>query len=222
MISIAYVPLPEVNGWPRNPKKHDLTAIKRSIVLNGFVRPLVMDEGTGQLVAGHGSLEAVAQLRMEGAARPMGIEEDEHGVWTVPVVRGVSFADPAAAEAYLLADNRIAELGGWDEQMLQQMLTDLDEAGYLTSASFSSADLEDFVQRLGETPTSVMDDATEEPAEEPREPRPPSMSMREVSMLMTGEQHTEFHDLLDQLRQRYGTESIPDTLLAAMREAADI
>jgi hypothetical protein len=40
----------------------------------------------------------------------------------VPVVRGVAFKNQKEADAYLLADNRQAELGGWDDVMLGEML----------------------------------------------------------------------------------------------------
>ena len=118
---IEYVPLEQVRRWPRNPKRHNLTELNRSLERFGFVAPLLQDDRTGQLVAGHGRLEALLARRDAGKPPPKRIRlagED----WAVPVLRGVRFDTEAEAEAYLVADNRLAEVGGWDEQELSDML----------------------------------------------------------------------------------------------------
>lgn len=128
-LRIEYVPLEEVRRWPRNPKLHDDAALERSLQRHGFVAPLLQDERTQKLVAGHGRLTALESLRAAGEAPPARVRVDAKGRWLVPVVRGVSFATAADAEAYLLADNRLVEAGGWDQDLLREIVRDLDSSG---------------------------------------------------------------------------------------------
>lgn len=128
-LRLEYVTLDEVRRWPRNPKLHDDAALERSLKRYGFVAPLLLDERTQKLVAGHGRLAALESLRDAGEAPPARVRVDGKGRWLVPVVRGVSFTTAAEAEAYLLADNRLVEAGGWDQDLLREIVCDLDGAG---------------------------------------------------------------------------------------------
>lgn len=124
-LRIEYVPLDEVVRWPRNPRQHDDAALERSLKRYGFTQPLMLDEGTGKLVAGHGRLGALESLRDSGEKPPERVQVGAGGRWLVPVIRGITFADPNEAESYLLADNRLSELGGWDMDGLREILDDL-------------------------------------------------------------------------------------------------
>lgn len=125
---IELVPLKDIKGWTRNPKLHDLKRLEESLDRFGFVAPLIMDTKMNRLVAGHGRLEALIARREKGLAPPLRVERTEDGEWLVPVMR-VDFKDEKQAEAYLLADNRLVEAGGWDESQLLDMLKDLSADG---------------------------------------------------------------------------------------------
>lgn len=123
-VYVQYVPLTHLEKWPRNPKQHDLPNIKASMVRWGFVTPIAIDERTSRMVAGHGRLEALLELKKEGAPPPRRIRVlgDE---WLVPVLRGCDFKDEREAEAFLIADNKINERGGWDQDALSLIVRDL-------------------------------------------------------------------------------------------------
>ena len=53
------------------------------------------------------------------------------------MIRGVSFENEREAEAYLLADNRLVQTGGWDEAKLTEILRDLQDAEALTGVGWS-------------------------------------------------------------------------------------
>ena len=125
---IESLPLEEVARWPRNPKLHAEADLDASIDRFGFTSPILMDEGTGKLVAGHGRLDALLRRKAAGQPPPARVSVDEDGRWLIPVIRGVSFADEAEAEAYLIADNRLSEIGGWDERMLGEMIKGAGDA----------------------------------------------------------------------------------------------
>jgi len=150
-VHIEYVALDELRRWPRNPKEHDLGAIHTSIDRFGFVAPLIVDEGTGQLVAGHGRLDALLQLRDQGGPPPDRIKA-KGKTWSVPVVRGITFPDPHDAAAYLVADNRLTEVGGWITKNLAAMLSEIAEFDdtLLEASGFDGDDLDRLLKECGE------------------------------------------------------------------------
>lgn len=149
---IEYTPLAKVKTWPRNPRTHDEEKLDASIDKFGFVAPLMLDEDSQQLVAGHGRLEALLRRKEAGKPAPQGITE-KAGDWLVPIVRGVRFRDEAEAEAYLLADNRLNEKGGWDTEVLAGMLKELsaiDDKDLLSSIGYTPADAKAILREIAE------------------------------------------------------------------------
>lgn len=112
-------PIDSIIPYARNAKIHSADQVARirgSLREFGFVRPLLID-GAGNLISGHGTLEA---------ARAEGME-------TVPcvVVEGLS---DTQRRAYIHADNKLAELSSWDEDLLGLDLGDLSADGLDLSA----------------------------------------------------------------------------------------
>ena len=128
-ISVEYMPLDGVKRWPRNPKDHDIPAIIKSMKRWGFTLPIMRDASSGQLVAGHGRLEALLVMQAESAEPPSRVKVDSKGRWFVPVLEGIGFDNEDEAEAYLIADNRLTTIGGWFDQDLAEMLIGLEEKG---------------------------------------------------------------------------------------------
>lgn len=145
-IRVEYTPLSELKRAPRNPKLHALDEIGKSMQRFGYVDPLIVDDATGTLVAGHGRMDELELLKATGQEAPARIRVREDGEWLVPVVRGVAFADQKEAEAYLMADNRLVELGGWDDAGVSKILADLAQGAQegvdpLAGTGYSSQDL---------------------------------------------------------------------------------
>jgi hypothetical protein len=122
-VGIRYTPLSELRRWPRNPKLHDLGQIADSIRRHGFVDPIVVDERSGLMVAGHGRDETLESMKRAGEPAPKRIIVREDGEWLVPVLTGIEFSDETTAEAYIIGSNRLVEMGGWDEALLQDIVT---------------------------------------------------------------------------------------------------
>lgn len=146
---IEFVALSELIRHPRNPKGHDIERLEESIDRFGFVQPLMIDERTQHLVAGHGRLDTLAQKKAAGEEPPERIVV-RHGEWLVPVIRGVAFESDADAEAYLIADNRLVELGGWEDEALATMLVELREADSLTGTGYDAGEVEELLGRLAD------------------------------------------------------------------------
>lgn len=127
-LGLEYFPLEDVQGWPGNPKQHDLEAIGSSIDRWGDVDPLIRDDRTGRLVAGHGRTEYLRQRKAAGHVPPRFVQVEEGtGRWLVPVVVGASWDTDAEAEGFILAHNQTTIAGGWGS-LLAPMMQRLEAA----------------------------------------------------------------------------------------------
>ena len=109
-LAVTYTPISAVVPAPRNVRTHSpkqLQQIAASIGQFGFINPILTD-AQGRVVAGHGRL---------AAAKILGLTE-------VPTLC-LSHMTEAEVRAYRLADNRLAELSGWDEELLALELGEL-------------------------------------------------------------------------------------------------
>lgn len=113
---------------PDNARTHSdrqITQIATSIERFGFLVPIVIDEND-MIAAGHGRWAAARKLALD----------------QVPVVRA-EFLTDADRRAFALAENRIAELSGWDDDKLAAELHSLFGDGYdIEITGFSTADLD--------------------------------------------------------------------------------
>jgi len=94
----------------RNPRTHSTKQIQQvaaSIRQFGFTNAVLIDETDG-IVAGHGRVEAAKLL----------------GLTEVPTVCVAGLTD-AEIRAYVIADNRLAENAGWDQELLALELGEL-------------------------------------------------------------------------------------------------
>ena len=150
-IQVEYLPLSEIVGADINPKDHDIGQIYQSIKRFGFTQPIMMNENTGKLLAGHGRLQTLQQMKQGGEKVPNRIKEKD-GEWLVPVLKGISFEDDMEAQAYLIADNRLTELGGWNTGELVDTLQELVEGGFsLDGVGYDFDDLETMVTQIDDS-----------------------------------------------------------------------
>jgi DNA modification methylase len=114
--------------YARNAKKHDAAQVSKlagSIREFGFNNPVLIDKDNG-IIAGHGRVMAAQSLALE----------------SVPCIRLGHLTD-TQRRAYILADNRLAEIGGgWDEEMLKLELAELGDLDVdLDAIGFGAEDL---------------------------------------------------------------------------------
>ena len=150
---IEYWPLDRLIPYARNARTHSddqIALIAGSIVEFGFVNPILVDSRDG-IVAGHGRLLAARKLHLD----------------RVPVIVLDHLSD-IQRRAYITADNRLASLAGWDNEMLALELTALQQESFnLELLGISDAEFEDLVtqleRELGNTDDDVAPDAPEVP-----------------------------------------------------------
>lgn len=122
VIRIEYVDLDSLQDHraERNAKRHRIDELDASMRRHGYAAPIMVDEGTQRIVAGHGRVETLVARRAAGREAPDGVHVKD-GRWLVPVVRGIAFRDPREAMSYLLADNQIQMLAGYDWHELNEI-----------------------------------------------------------------------------------------------------
>jgi site-specific DNA-methyltransferase (adenine-specific) len=98
--------------------------IAASIREFGFTNPVLID-GAGGIIAGHGRVLA---------ARKLGLE-------SVPSIR-FDYMTETQRRAYVIADNKLAENAGWDNDLLALELTELGDLGFdLELTGFSDEEI---------------------------------------------------------------------------------
>ena len=173
MLELKYENLDDIIGADNNPKDHDLGVLYQSMKRFGFTNPIIMNESTGKLLAGHGRLQTLKMLRDNGEKAPDRIEvEVDTGdknieYWYVPVLYGVSIDNVSEAQAYLIADNRLTELGGWKPMDLMDSLTEiLEETGNLDGTGYDLDDVETILADIERDTFEVEDTMTQLDTEE--------------------------------------------------------
>lgn len=123
----ALVAVDSIKPHPSNPRRGNVDAITDSIRTNGFRGALLVQKRTKHILAGNHRWQAAQVL----------------GMTEVPVV-WVDVSDKEA-KRILLADNRTADLGEYDHEMLGQLLSTFD---VLTGTGYSTDDLDDLLISL--------------------------------------------------------------------------
>jgi len=117
--------------YARNARTHSaeqIAAVARSIQRFGFTNPVLID-AEGGIVAGHGRVLAAKSLGMD----------------TVPCLR-VGWLTEAEKRAYVLADNKLAEQAGWDDELLADELRALQADDFdLSLTGFAQDELDDLL-----------------------------------------------------------------------------
>jgi DNA modification methylase len=148
--SIEHRPIADLVPFANNARTHSeaqVAQIAASIRDFGFNNPVLVDGANG-IIAGHGRVMA---------ARKLGLGE-------VPVIE-LAHLSETQKRAYILADNRLAEMAGWDKELLSLELADLDELGVdLGDLGFDGAELDAL---LGHGATDPREEATPEPPVDP-------------------------------------------------------
>ena len=112
---LAYRKISELKAYPRNARTHSHKQVKQiaaAIGEFGFTNPVLIDE-SDQIIAGHGRVQAAKLLEL--------VE--------VPTVQ-IAHLSATQKRAYILADNRLAEKAGWDEEILAVELQGLLADGF--------------------------------------------------------------------------------------------
>lgn len=143
----------ELIPYSKNARLHSeaqVAQIAASIIEFGFTNPVLIDGAKG-IIAGHGRLMA---------AKKLGLKE-------VPVVI-LDHLSETQKKAYIIADNKLAENAGWDEEILASELADLKEENFnLDLIGFEDRELEKIFSSLYDNDENQENEEIPEPEEKP-------------------------------------------------------
>lgn len=180
---IELKPVTWLKRYDRNARTHpadQLDQIAASVAEFGFTNP-ILAKADGTIIAGHGRLEAVTTR--------LGLTE-------VPVIV-LDYLTDAQARALVLADNKIAENAGWDEELLAEELLALEADGIsLELTGFSADELDELI---GEE---------EPPAKEKEQAEPASSKFQEMNFTV---EKTKVRRIRAALKAAIGTDEGMDT-----------
>nr|WP_306265446.1 DNA methyltransferase [Pararhizobium sp. IMCC3301] len=152
-LKIVYRKIDDLIPYAGNARTHSdkqIDQIATSIRQFGFANPVLIDKDGG-IVAGHGRVAAAKRL----------------GFAEVPTVK-LGHLSAAERRAYVIADNRLAELAGWDRDILKiefQALVEMDIAFELEISGFETTELDLLLDVSVED--GVADPADDTPVPEP-------------------------------------------------------
>ena len=178
---------------PRNPRRGNTEEIRRSLERFGQQRPiLALTDGT--IVAGNHTFRALVEM----------------GWSHVAVVR--SDLGQAEVEAYLLADNRLSDLGAYDDLALGELLAPFYESDDLAGLGYTRDDVTALLAEI---------DGWAGPLDE----IPPRLDQlgtsvdggRSYTLLYSEEEADEFERLAGEREAQLGTRNLPSTILAVLR-----
>lgn len=135
---ISRVDTKKLKPYANNAKKHSekqIEKLSKSIEEFGFISPVLIDKDFN-VIAGHGRLMAAEKIGLE----------------KIPCVY-VEGLTEAQRRAYILADNKLAEFGEWDNELVQLELDDISglELDYdLSDLEFPEPSPEDALGYFGD------------------------------------------------------------------------
>jgi DNA modification methylase len=127
--------------YANNPRTHSdaqTAQIAASIAEFGFNCPILVDSTAG-IIAGHGRLLAARKLQLT----------------EVPVIV-LDHLSPAQKRAYIIADNRLAESAGWDEELLRLELAALQQEDF--NVDLLGFEDEELARLLADEPEGLTDE----------------------------------------------------------------
>lgn len=141
---ILYRPISELKPWTGNARTHSekqIAALMVSINQFGFTTTILINEDD-VVLAGHGRLEAAKRI----------------GLTEVPT-RTITGLTKSQQRAYVLADNKISEMSGWDKDLLKTEIECLIEEEFtIETTGFSTAEIDVMLDDFAETSSDNPDD----------------------------------------------------------------
>ena len=108
---ITYIPIKYLIPYENNARTHSdeqIDKLKNSLKEFGFINPVIIDENN-MILVGHGRVMAGKEL----------------GIFEVPCIR-INHLSEDKKRAYILADNKLSDMAGWDLELLNIELESIE------------------------------------------------------------------------------------------------
>lgn len=202
-LTTEYASVAALKPHPDNPRRGQVEAIKESLEKTGQYRPIVVSRATGHVLAGNHTLKAAIALG-----------------WDQIAVNYLDDLTPEQEKRILLADNRTADMGGYDDEALLKALQDLAESGDddpLAGTGYTLDDLDDLTTVLEgiaevaapQTDAHYNEDEAQMAARQERLGNYQSLQgqgLAEVILILTNSKKEQLYLWLERLRMEWGSE----------------
>jgi len=142
-LQVEMINISELTPYARNSRTHtdeQINAIAESIKTFGFTNPILIHSG-GKIIAGHGRVLAASRA----------------GQLMVPVIK-LEHLNNAQVQALVIADNQLANMAGWDFDVLASEIDSLNDQGFdLELLGFTKEELDELIGSP-EVPPEVADE----------------------------------------------------------------
>lgn len=187
-MQIESVPVSDLKEYEKNSRTHSddqVAKIAASVEEFGFTNPILIDESNG-VIAGHGRLQAAKRINMG----------------EVPCIR-LAHLSESQKRAYVIADNKIAESGGWDDEMLKMEIMELAQDDYdLKLTGFDEAGL-DSILAISE---EVME-AVQKKRDHKETGHSQQDTVRQVILIYTSDEYPRVMEAMREYAEEHGLSS---------------
>lgn len=206
-MEIVKAKITDLKEFKGNPRKGNVKALAESLEANGQYRPIIVQAGTNQILAGN---------HLWKAAQTLGHTHIDAVYLEV---------DDIQAKKIVAADNRLADLGEYDEKLLFDLLDDID----LSGTGYEPADIDDLLASLDEqsVPPTWQTGINENTHQENVQQRPTladrasHYAERTIRLLMCeypNHQYVWIQERLVELREKYKIDNNAEAILKAVEE----
>ena len=187
-MQIESVPVSDLKEYEKNSRTHSddqVAKIAASVEEFGFTNPILIDESNG-VIAGHGRLQAAKRINMG----------------EVPCIR-LAHLSESQKRAYVIAANKIAESGGWDDEMLKMEILELAQDDYdLKLTGFDEAGL-DSILAISE---EVME-AVQKKRDHKETGHSQQDTVRQVILIYTSDEYPRVMEAMREYAEEHGLSS---------------
>lgn len=128
------VPIKSIKTYDKNPRIGNVDAIAESLEASGQFKPVVVNERTGMILAGNHTYLA---------ARKLGWKE---------IYASFIDVDEDTAKRIVLADNRTADMGEYDDSLIAELLASLPD---IVGTGYTQVDLDELLEGVGDVGESL-------------------------------------------------------------------
>lgn len=126
---------------PKNARNHDVEGIARSLSTRGQYVPILVQQSTGFVIKGNGTLEAARSMKWREIAAVM------------------LDVDDAEALKILAVDNRASDRASYDPQGQAALLSELARIGSLEDVLYTQADVDALLAEMADTGNRLASEA---------------------------------------------------------------
>lgn len=193
-------PVAGLKPHPDNPRTHSdeqIELLMRNIREVGFQVPVLVDEGD-VILAGHGRVEAAKRL----------------GMRRIPTIQAAGLTEDQK-KAFLVADNKLVEAGGWNDDILGQLVRDLHTRIDVEVLGIDPPDVHRFLEAER---TGFLDGAANSGGESTSREVTRVSEFVQLNFTLTPEARKTVMDVLKREQQRRGLATSAEALVAMCRE----